>query len=79
MLDIIVSLPRFDRTPKVTGGGNGLGRALCIELARHGCHVAIADVDLAGAEHTAQEVRRSGVKSLPYKVCTRVPSPWWHR
>lgn len=39
----------------VTGGGNGLGRKLCIELAREGCDLAIVDVDIEGAEKTAQE------------------------
>lgn len=53
---------------KVTGGGNGLGRAICIELARNGCHVAIADVDLDGGEKTAQDLREMGVKSMAYKV-----------
>lgn len=55
---------------KVTGGGNGLGRALCLELAKHGCLVAIADVDLDGAERTAQDLRRMGVKAKAYKVRT---------
>lgn len=52
----------------VTGGGNGLGRALCLRLAKEGCHVAVADIDFIAAERTAQQVREYGVKSIPFKV-----------
>jgi NAD(P)-dependent dehydrogenase (short-subunit alcohol dehydrogenase family) len=50
-----MSIPSSPRAV-VTGGGGGLGRALCIELARRGAKIMIADRDLAGAERTAQEV-----------------------
>ncbi|XP_058461411.1 protein dhs-3-like [Malaya genurostris] len=41
----------------VTGGANGLGKALCLRLAREGCSVAVADVDFSSAQATAEEVR----------------------
>ncbi|XP_062543339.1 17-beta-hydroxysteroid dehydrogenase 13-like [Armigeres subalbatus] len=53
----------------VTGGGNGLGRALCFRLAQEGCAVAVADIDLVGARRTAEEVRtRFGVKANAFHV-----------
>uniref|UniRef100_A0A182LWV5 Uncharacterized protein n=1 Tax=Anopheles culicifacies TaxID=139723 RepID=A0A182LWV5_9DIPT len=47
----------------VTGGANGLGRALCLRLAQEGCHVAVVDIDQAGALRTVEDVRKLGVKA----------------
>ncbi len=30
----------------VTGGGTGMGRDLCVQLAREGCHIAMCDVSM---------------------------------
>jgi NAD(P)-dependent dehydrogenase (short-subunit alcohol dehydrogenase family) len=40
----------------VTGGGNGIGRAIALHMARAGARVAIGDIDVAAAEAVAQEV-----------------------
>lgn len=61
---ILFSVLRF----KVTGGANGLGRAICIELAKCGCHVAVADIDQSGAEKTAHDLKLLGVKARAYRV-----------
>lgn len=53
---------------KVTGGSNGIGREICLQLASNGCNVAILDVDVVGAERTCHDVRKFGVKAKPYKV-----------
>lgn len=44
----------------VTGAGRGIGRAFALALAAEGCRVAVADVDIAGAEATANEIASSG-------------------
>lgn len=36
----------------VTGGGNGLGRAIALGLAERGCRIAVNDIDAAAAEYT---------------------------
>jgi NAD(P)-dependent dehydrogenase (short-subunit alcohol dehydrogenase family) len=40
----------------VTGGAHGIGRALCRALNIEGVRVAVADLDLAGAEKVAAEI-----------------------
>jgi len=46
----------------VTGGSSGIGQATCVEFAKLGCHVVIADVDEAGARETEQQI--AGAKLL---------------
>ncbi len=48
----------------VTGGGQGIGRAIALRLASDGADVAIADLDLAKATAVADEVRALGRKSV---------------
>jgi NAD(P)-dependent dehydrogenase (short-subunit alcohol dehydrogenase family) len=47
----------------VTGGGMGLGQALCEELARHGAIVVIADIDGDAASQVAERLQQSGLQA----------------
>lgn len=53
---------------QVTGGGHGIGRAICLEFARAGCNVACLDVDLEAAKIVCDELQAIGVKAESYKV-----------
>ena len=48
----------------VTGGGRGLGKAICLALAKEG--VDIATTDLQGAEQTAAEIKKLGRQALAF-------------
>jgi 2-hydroxycyclohexanecarboxyl-CoA dehydrogenase len=48
------------RVAIVTGAGSGIGRAIALGLAADGAHVAVAEVDVAGAEQTADSIRHAG-------------------
>lgn len=44
----------------VTGGGGGIGRALCEQLAQAEAAVIVADINETGARETAEGIRRAG-------------------
>jgi NAD(P)-dependent dehydrogenase (short-subunit alcohol dehydrogenase family) len=54
-----MSIPASPRVV-VTGGASGLGRALCLALAKRAARIVIADLDVPGAEQTAHAVHEAG-------------------
>ncbi|WP_433875224.1 SDR family NAD(P)-dependent oxidoreductase [Sinomonas atrocyanea] len=56
------------RLALITGAAGGLGRAFALGFASRGYRVAVADVNAAGAEETAQLVREAGAQALGLKV-----------
>jgi len=57
-----------DQVAIVTGGAQGIGRAIAIGLAREGSHVVIADIQLEKAIETAKEIVALGRKSIALRV-----------
>src|SRR5690242_12615966 len=53
------------RTAVVTGGAQGMGRAMALALAEVGANVALLDRNAAGIEEAAHSIRRLGRKALP--------------
>jgi 3-oxoacyl-[acyl-carrier protein] reductase len=48
----------------VTGGGRGIGRGECLELARHGMSVVVNDIDGEEAEKVVKEISAAGGKAV---------------
>jgi len=52
----------------VTGGGSGIGRAICLQLARDGAAIAVWDLNQAGAEETAAMIAKEGGRAIACAV-----------
>jgi len=57
-----------DRVAIVTGGGSGIGRAICVHIAREGGHVVIPDINLDSAQATADIIKQEGGQSIAIRV-----------
>ena len=53
-----------DRVAVITGGAQGIGRALALECARAGMHVALADIDEGGMREAAELVEQQGRRAI---------------
>lgn len=56
------------KTALVTGGGGGLGAAICRSLAEAGAIVVAADVSEEKAEAVARSIRESGGRAQPLRL-----------
>jgi NAD(P)-dependent dehydrogenase (short-subunit alcohol dehydrogenase family) len=58
----------IDKIAVVTGGGSGIGRAICTYLAERGAHVVAADRNPEGAEETVLRIRSAGGSAESQRV-----------
>ena len=67
------------RVAAVTGAASGIGRALAMDLARRGAHLALCDIDDAGLAETVAQCEGFGVKvtSQRLDVADREAVPDW--
>jgi len=63
-----------ERVAIVTGGGRGIGRAVCVNMAKEGATIAIPDINLDAAKETVDMIKRDGGEAMALKVdVTRKP------
>jgi len=60
----------------VTGAASGIGLACARLLAREGAQVALADIDAAGAEEAAADIRRSGGSAMGLELDVTREADW---
>ena len=53
-----------DKVAVVTGGGNGIGRSICLEFAKDGANVVVTDINEQAAINVANEIGRSGGNAI---------------
>lgn len=57
-----------DKVAIVTGGGMGLGQAVCEEMASRGAIVVVADVNEEAANRVAESIVRKGLRASAMPV-----------
>jgi len=59
-----------NKVAMVTGAASqvGIGKAVCLTLAKEGCDIVSVDIDLEGAKKTAELVKALGRKAIALKV-----------
>ena len=60
-----------ERVAVVTGAGGGIGRGICLCLAREGAHIVASDLKLELAEETASKVREAGCNAVAIETDVR--------
>jgi 3-oxoacyl-[acyl-carrier protein] reductase len=56
-----------DKVALVTGGGQGIGKAISVRLAKEGAHIAVCDINLEIAQNCAKELEKIGVKAAAFQ------------
>lgn len=59
-----------NRVAVITGAGQEIGKAICLDLAEKGSTIAAVDKDLRKAEETAILIKGKGLKALSFEVET---------
>jgi 3-oxoacyl-[acyl-carrier protein] reductase len=60
-----------DKVAIITGGGRGIGRAICLAFAKEGAQVVISEVDTEPANEVVKEIKGLGGKAIAIKADVR--------
>jgi len=60
-----------DKSAIVTGGGFGMGRAICLAYAHEGARVTVADINENNAQSVADEINEHGGQAIASKTDVR--------
>jgi 3-oxoacyl-[acyl-carrier protein] reductase len=63
-----VDLHLADKVAIVTGGGRGIGEAICMAFAKEGSDVVVTDIDEKTAKTVSNNIKGLGRKSFPVKT-----------
>ncbi|MCE7987618.1 MAG: L-iditol 2-dehydrogenase [Caldilinea sp. CFX5] len=55
----------------VTGGAQGMGRAICLRYAQEGAHVVVADLKIEGAQKVVDEIGALGGQAVAVAIDVR--------
>ena len=53
-----------NRVAVITGSASGMGKAMALRFAQEGCDIVVTDLNLAGAEKVAEEIKSGGRKAV---------------
>jgi NADP-dependent 3-hydroxy acid dehydrogenase YdfG len=67
-MNYLLSSTHPQRRAFVTGAASGLGKALCVELAKDGWTLGIADINADGLATAAAEFEKLGAKTLRFQL-----------
>jgi len=67
-----VELNLKDKVAIITGGGQGLGKAIALELATEGVDIVIADINLETSMLTVKEIELLGKRAIAVKADVRI-------
>jgi rhamnose utilization protein RhaD (predicted bifunctional aldolase and dehydrogenase)/NAD(P)-dependent dehydrogenase (short-subunit alcohol dehydrogenase family) len=63
------------RIALIVGGASGIGREVALQLARHGAHIVVADLDTAAAEATSADARKTSAPDRAISTSVDLSSP----